>query len=132
MQIIHGYLGNPFLIGREEITGFARNSRTRIIMCLNVCHKPGASRIFGRRQHDRKKKPVYGKDRNSGPTGVSEAGAALFGAIGGAGPCPAAGASRGFSRRGASWGRLQVGAACALGAGLPGEGAPGKAGLLRP
>lgn len=80
----------------------------------------GASRIFERRQHERKKKAVYGKDRNSDPTGVSEPGAALFGAVGAAGPCRAAGASRGFSRRRASWGRLQVGAACALGAGLPG------------
>lgn len=37
MQIIHDYLGNPFLIGRGEITGLNRNSRSQIITCLCVC-----------------------------------------------------------------------------------------------
>lgn len=47
----------------------------------------GASRIFERRQHERKKKAVYGKDRNPDPTGASGPGAAPFGAVGAAGPC---------------------------------------------
>lgn len=37
MQIINDYLGNPFLIGREEITEMDRKSRNQMIMvCMYV------------------------------------------------------------------------------------------------
>lgn len=37
MQIIHGYLENPFLIGRGEITRQDRSSGNQVVMCLYVC-----------------------------------------------------------------------------------------------